>query len=66
MMGAELGSELKQAVYSVEHCFSCDINNKRPFMKGDFVLKQSGKCPKCGREMTIWSIYAESLVKEKQ
>jgi len=66
MMGAELGVEQRQVVYTIEHCESCDINSKRPFVKGDFVIKQSGKCPKCGKDMIIWSIYAEPLVRSQQ
>ncbi|MDG6939001.1 MAG: hypothetical protein JRN39_01165 [Nitrososphaerota archaeon] len=61
MMGSELGSEQKQMIYTVEHCDACDINNKRAFQKGDYVIKKSGKCPKCGAEMVIMSIYAEAL-----
>jgi hypothetical protein len=63
-MGAELGSEQRQIVFTVEHCDACNVDNKRPFQKGDFVVKRSGKCPKCGREMIIYAIYAEPLIKE--
>ncbi|MEM3684575.1 MAG: hypothetical protein QXT39_02795 [Conexivisphaerales archaeon] len=60
-MGAELGSEQRQIVFTIEHCDFCNINNKRSFQKGDYVVKASGRCPKCGRDMYISAIYAESL-----
>lgn len=53
-----------QKVSCVIRCVSCDYVSAREFEKGDFVLKEVGTCPRCGGNLTIYSIFRE--VKEKE
>ncbi len=53
--------ERRENIVSIEECPKCGLKNKRKFQQGDYVLKQSGKCPKCNISMYIKLIYAESF-----
>lgn len=44
-------------------CGSCDLREVRAFSKGDYILKHVGKCPRCGGERTITSIFREETEK---
>jgi len=46
-------------VYSIEECSICGYKLKRDFKDGDYVLKESGVCPKCNKAMSIRYIFAE-------
>ncbi len=60
MMGAEVGTVQKQIVYTIEECPKCQLKNKRLFTQGDYVIKEAGKCQRCGSTMFISAIYAEA------
>jgi len=45
--------------YTVEECPKCGYKVKREFREGDYVLKQSGICPRDNVPMIISMIYAE-------
>jgi rRNA maturation protein Nop10 len=60
LMGAEVGAKQKQIIYTVEECPKCGLKNKRLFTLGDFIIKEVGKCPRCGTTMSISAIYAEA------
>ncbi|MGC8569572.1 MAG: hypothetical protein ACP5LW_06185 [Nitrososphaeria archaeon] len=45
--------------YAVEECPRCGYKVKREFREGDYVLKQSGICPRDNIPMIISMIYAE-------
>ncbi|MFP3132607.1 MAG: hypothetical protein RXO71_00320 [Nitrososphaeria archaeon] len=45
--------------FSVEECPKCGYKIKREFKEGDYVLKQSGLCPRDNTPMIISMIYAE-------
>lgn len=60
MMSAEARTNLKQIIYTVEECPKCGLKNKRLFTQGDFIIKEVGKCPRCGTTMSISAIYAEA------
>ncbi|MDG7035909.1 MAG: hypothetical protein JRN37_00155 [Nitrososphaerota archaeon] len=47
-------------VYTVEECAICGYKLKRDFKDGDYVLKESGVCPKCNKAMVIKYVFAES------
>ncbi len=40
-------------------CTSCGFKEIREFSKGDYILKPAGKCPRCGGERLITSIFRE-------
>jgi len=40
-------------------CEGCGLREVRSFYKGDYILKQVGKCPRCGGERIITSIFRE-------
>ncbi len=54
----------KEVVITQMKCKPCNYEEKRNFQQGDYVGKKTGKCPECGGEMIIYSIYSE-LVKGK-
>lgn len=60
MMGASVGANQKQIVYTIEECPKCSTKNKRLFTQGDYIIKEAGKCPKCGATMFISAIYGEA------
>lgn len=60
MMGAAVGTNVKQIVYTIEECQKCGLKNKRLFTQGDYVVKEMGKCPRCGATLFISAIYAEA------
>jgi rRNA maturation protein Nop10 len=59
-MSPESGRNVKQTVYTIEECLKCGLKNKRLFTQGDYVIKEAGKCPRCGATLTISAIYAET------
>jgi rRNA maturation protein Nop10 len=59
LMGAEVGTNMKLITYTIEECQKCGLKNKRLFTQGDYIIKDAGKCPRCGAALTISSIYAE-------
>ncbi|BBG24619.1 hypothetical protein [Sulfuracidifex tepidarius] len=54
------------SVFTVIKCRTCDYNNTRAFMEGDFVLKEVGKCEKDGGTLYIAGIYAVSQGKDNK
>ncbi|MER3601231.1 MAG: hypothetical protein C4339_00710 [Nitrososphaerota archaeon] len=48
-------------VFTVETCFTDNINIKRSFQVGDYIYKDSGECPKCKSKMVITAIFAETI-----
>lgn len=44
-------------VITTIECGSCGLKSVRSFVKSDYVFKPMDKCPKCGGEMFITSIY---------
>ena len=60
MMGAGVGANQKQIIYTIEECPKCGLKNKRLFTQGDFIIKEAGKCPRCSTVMSISAIYAEA------
>ena len=40
-------------------CESCGLREVRAFSRGDYILKHVGKCPRCGGERIITSIFRE-------
>ena len=60
MMGAAVGTNQKQIIYTIEECAKCGLKNKRLFTQGDYIIKEVGKCPRCGSALMISAIYAEA------
>ncbi len=50
----------KLLVYAVDVCPIDGEKTKRAFQVGDYVTKESVKCPKCGNPTRISLVYAES------
>ena len=50
----------KLLVYTIEECPVCGQKTKRAFAVGDYITKESGKCPKCSNPTKISLVYAES------
>ncbi|MEM2464452.1 MAG: hypothetical protein QXL85_02395 [Candidatus Bathyarchaeia archaeon] len=48
-----------QRITTMVRCTSCDYVTAREFEKGDYVLKETGTCPKCGGNLIIYSIFRE-------
>ena len=48
----------KKVVTTVE-CNKCGLKKLRPFMKGDYILKDGETCVKCNEPMLITAIYTE-------
>jgi hypothetical protein len=46
-------------------CSECDLKNIRDFERGDYILKNLGKCTKCDGSLTISAIYREVSEKKK-
>ena len=42
---------------TVEKCYTCGYSEERPYREGDYVGKETKKCPKCGGQMYVDSIY---------
>lgn len=40
-------------------CEACGLREVRAFSRGDYILKHVGKCPRCGGERIITSIFRE-------
>jgi len=40
-------------------CPSCGLREVRSFQKGDYVFKEVGECPRCGKGRYISSIFRE-------
>ena len=54
--------EAGQRVVTVLKCGSCNVVIKRKFREGDYVGKTTDeKCPQCGSNMIIESIYEEKI-----
>jgi len=53
-------------VVTMESCQNCDFKNVRDFRKGDYVFQNVGKCPKCGGDLLIVSIYREEREKREE
>lgn len=51
-------------VSTVIQCLKCDYRNVREFEKGDYILRDSGPCPKCGGSLIVHSIFRESKEKD--
>ncbi|RLI36371.1 hypothetical protein DRO60_05840 [Candidatus Bathyarchaeota archaeon] len=45
-------------------CPSCGFREVRAFRKGDYIFKPAGKCPRCGGERYISSIFREERAPE--
>lgn len=52
-------------VLTVIQCLKCGYSNVREFEKGDYILKETGSCPKCDGKLIIYSIFRETMNKEK-
>lgn len=52
--------EEKGRVISVNKCLSCGYTASSPYSKDDYVGRKSGRCPKCGGDMSITAIYMET------
>jgi Zn ribbon nucleic-acid-binding protein len=50
---------IPQDVLSIDECAKCGFKNVRTFVRGDYVFKTSGKCPKCSETMSTAAIYRE-------
>jgi len=49
---------LRTFVVSTElTCSKCGFKEERDFRRGDYVFKPAGKCPRCGGERVITSIF---------
>jgi predicted Zn-ribbon and HTH transcriptional regulator len=46
-------------VITVTECKKCGFKDLRHFKREDYILKKSGKCPKCSKSLYISSIYLE-------
>jgi len=53
-------------VITTESCQSCDFKNVRDFRKGDYVFQKVGKCPKCGGDLLIVSIYRKEREEKEE
>ncbi len=52
---------LEPKLVTVLRCPKCGYERRRSFTKGDYIGKTTGeKCPKCGTDMVIYEIYAET------
>jgi predicted nucleic-acid-binding Zn-ribbon protein len=51
--------KVQRKVFTVVECASCHAKTKQPFKVGDYVVKDAGKCEKCGGAQAIATIYAE-------
>lgn len=52
----------KKVVTTIE-CKKCSLKKIRPFVKGDYVLKDVEHCVKCNEPMLITAIYTEKTDK---
>jgi len=59
-------SEGEYETITLRECDSCGYRERRSFVKGDYVLKINGVCPKCGGPMTIMKIYVEKAEARRQ
>ncbi|MDG6989944.1 MAG: hypothetical protein JRM99_00805 [Nitrososphaerota archaeon] len=62
MMSSVPGADKKSKllVYTIEECPVCGQKTKRAFSVGDYVTKESSKCPKCSNSTRVSLVYAES------
>ncbi len=51
----------KLLVYTIEECPVCGQKTKRAFAVGDYVTKDSSKCPKCSNVTRVSLVYAEGV-----
>lgn len=50
--------EVRRMVTVVE-CVSCSYRDRRDYVSGDYVMKESGGCPVCGGKTLVTEIYPE-------
>jgi NAD-dependent SIR2 family protein deacetylase len=50
--------------YSIEQCNTCKKETKRKFKDGDYVFKETSKCPSCEGLLRIVKVFGE-IVKAK-
>lgn len=48
-----------QRVDTTIACQKCGFKNVREFQRGDYILKEAEKCPKCDEQMKVTAIYRE-------
>lgn len=53
-----------QNVVTIVECSKDAFKSLRKFSQGDFIFKKAEKCPKCGKPMTITSVYYEEAEKK--
>lgn len=51
--------KLQRVVFTNVECSSCHAKTKQAFKDGDYVVKEIGKCEKCGGPKVIALIYSE-------
>jgi predicted nucleic-acid-binding Zn-ribbon protein len=53
----QIKPQTTENVITVIACKNCDYREERPFMEGDYVFKEIGKCKKCSGTSYIYAIY---------
>jgi hypothetical protein len=51
--------KLQRVVFTSVECSSCHAKTKQAFKEGDYIVKEIGKCEKCGGPKVIALIYSE-------
>ncbi|MEM2739847.1 MAG: hypothetical protein QXQ29_03500 [Candidatus Bathyarchaeia archaeon] len=52
--------EVKRMIAVLE-CVSCSYRDKRDYVSGDYIMKESGECPVCGGKTLVTEIYPEVI-----
>ncbi len=53
----QIKPQITENVITVIACKNCDYREERPFIEGDYVLKELGSCKKCSGISYIHAIY---------
>jgi len=51
----------KKIIITQLKCANCDHSERREFKEGDYVGKETGKCPKCNGKLLVHAIYLEEI-----
>jgi len=57
--------KLQRVVFTIIECSSCHTKTKQAFNDGDYIVKEVGKCEKCGGPKVITLIYSEQSARPK-
>jgi recombinational DNA repair protein RecR len=57
--------KLQRVVFTIIECSSCHAKTKQAFKEGDYIVKEMGKCEKCGGPKAVSLIYSEKSARPK-